>query len=72
LLGHTDQEITSKVYRRVGEVVKPTNKTGVAEIGIKKTSMKAGLFLHKSLIYGGEAGIRTLGGDQPSTVFKSL
>ena len=24
LLGHTDQEITSKVYRRVGEVVKPT------------------------------------------------
>ncbi|MEY3786189.1 MAG: hypothetical protein RLZ75_394, partial [Pseudomonadota bacterium] len=26
---------------------------------------------HKSLIYGGEAGIRTLGGDQPSTVFKT-
>ena len=24
LLGHTDQEITLKVYRRVGEVVKPT------------------------------------------------
>lgn len=24
-----------------------------------------------SCIYGGEAGIRTLGGDQPSTVFKT-
>lgn len=24
LLGHTEQEITEKVYRRVGEVVKPT------------------------------------------------
>jgi hypothetical protein len=24
LLGHTEQEITEKVYRRVGETVKPT------------------------------------------------
>ena len=24
LLGHTDKQITQKVYRRVGEVVKPT------------------------------------------------
>jgi hypothetical protein len=27
--------------------------------------------LDKKSIYGGEAGIRTLGGDQPSTVFKT-
>jgi hypothetical protein len=26
LRGHTEQEITEKVYRRVGEVVKPTKK----------------------------------------------
>jgi hypothetical protein len=48
-----------------------THKVGL-EVGMRN-------FRHKkpcknrvlSSIYGGEAGIRTLGGDQPSTVFKT-
>ncbi len=45
----------------------PSRKVGRA--GIKKPIVfKNNRFF---CIYGGEAGIRTLGGDQPSTVFKT-
>ena len=57
--------IEGNLYNKIR--YEPQHKVGLKNFRQKKPCKNRVL----SSIYGGEAGIRTLGGDQPSTVFKT-